>query len=213
MFNFLGNTTTFHQASEIFGSGPTIGILTLSFLGFVSVLGWVWSVVFGKSKSTTRRSGSSGNRKSRDKVINELQGAVLKNTASTESFALMVGALMEKVKSFETRLVDTEDYIHEDLPSELDTLGRDVKKLYNAVGSIDGNLDRITQDLASERTRTDVALQKIQRNVDVINTKLLDFTADEYHQFCEDTTAELKTLHDAIFLPVNDGQDDSDYEP
>jgi len=200
MDNFV-NITTFYQVRDCLGNGPTVTLIGFSMLGYLGLLAWMYMLIFRKSKSSGRKSGSGGNRKSRDKVINDLHAAVLKNTASVESFALMVGALMETVKSFETKLADTEDYIHDDLPSELDSLVCDIKKI-----------KQITQDLGTDRTRTNAAMQKIDQRFDRMDVKLRDFSAKDFHQFCDDIAAEMKTLYNAIFIPGDDDDgDDSDY--
>ena len=180
-------------------------IISACVLGCASLIGFLWSK-FQVQKSPKHRSGS-GNRKNRDRVINELRALVLKNSASIESFALMVGALMKKVESFEHKLTETDDYIHDELPGELDVIISDVKKLYNATGSIDNNLDKMSQDIITERTRVDSSFQKVQHNFLVMNNNFGNFSNDDYTQFCEDTTSEIKNLHNAIFIPIDDDDD------
>ncbi len=157
-------------------------------------LGWL---VFHCAKSKTVSS-----RKNRDKVINELHDTALKNTATIESFSLMVGELLKKVEGFEIRLgsfetklekfehklSEAEGYLDDELPAELGVLSKNIKKLTGALAQVSNH----------------------QKNVD---NKLGDFDNNGYCQFCDRTTTELRNLRDAIFVPVEeDDEQDSDYE-
>ena len=122
------NTTVFYQSLEIFRGSNVIYPVSI-FLPVFSIFIWLFYHQITKipkitnspktSNSPKITNHRSGNRKNRDKVINELRGAVLKNSASVESFALMVGALMKKVETLEYQLMSVDDYI-KSLDIELD---------------------------------------------------------------------------------------------
>lgn len=180
--------------------------LFISFLYVLLIVPYLYSIYHGiydyhNSDKKSSQKTSSTNRKNRDKIINELRIGFLKNSASIESFGLMVGALMKKVDDFEKKL------------SEISLkCDQDINSIRENTDSIKDNTDKIIQVSESRQNKINLSFQRIQHNFSVMDEKLKNFTSEEYHQFCKDISAEIKTLHDAIFVPLDDSSEDSSFE-
>lgn len=193
------------------GLGPYIIPVIIPFTLLASVCS-IYSIYYcirsDNTKPDPETSLMSSNDSSRDKKsyrdkIKELQRAILKQSATTEGLTLLVGALSAKVDEFQK----LENSVDERFVNMCATIRR-LEQGFETVGS---EIDEIIQSQNDFSKDTTSKFVKVQRNFAILHNDLKDFTTEEYEEFKEHVLSDVKTLHDAIFIPV-DSDSGSEYE-
>ena len=142
----------------------------------------------------------------RDK-IKELRTALIKQIAIGDGLTLLVGALSSKVDSFEKILVEMEHNI----PGKLDEITNEQKSLTEGLKSLDIQIDNLQVENGDLVNDMNNKFTRIQRNFTVLAETLGGFSENDYIELKEHIRSELRILHDAIFVPLDNSGSDTEF--
>ena len=139
--------------------------------------------------------------------VNKYHNLILKNTASIDSFALMVGKLIDKIDKFYVRIADMENYLYNEVPCDIDHIKDEIAETISDLSS------KIEQTVEASEEKIEERVKIIYNNLTVLDNKIRIFSNNEYSLFKNDVISKLKNLENAIFVPLDDDDDNSDYQP
>lgn len=123
---------------------------------------------------------------------------------SNERFRPMAEGLMKKMDSFKKEV--------ESFRRITDGLDRDIKILFNAIGTLEESLENSNDYHEGEINKVNSSVNKAKSRVERVNSNLKNFILSEYYPFRGDVNQQLDLLTGAIFVPDDDNSEDSSYQ-
>ena len=124
---------------------------------------------------------------------------------------LLVGQLSDSVIIIENKIKTFENIVIENTNEKISRLQENVIDNNRKIESTFETFDTIQEESSDLKHLINARFLNIQRNLQVMDETIGNFTTEEYNDFKEHVNEELRLLHNAIFLPDDEDTDGSEY--
>ena len=150
-------------------------------------------ICYDSNAKSSDRTSDKQNRTRRSNISD----TVAKDHATLEGLTLLLGKLTEKVEKFEVAVNAIDQKIND--------------RILSHTKIIEDDLTELGQDIDQVKTVLKDKFTKVQRNFNLLGNKIGDFNIDEYHKSLANINEQVREMKNAIFLPFQENDDDSEY--
>ncbi len=201
--------STIYDLQQSYGVLKVSVIAGFTLIGCLTLITTIYTLV-PSSKTQNNKPKNKTNTKYTNAVksLQNLQSTILKDHATIDGLTLLVGALSKKTNDFETKLSEIEDFVDNDLVGDIKEINSKIITTQDEITDLNVNIEKNISNTNDLKSITERRFKNVQTNFTIMTSKLGNIDHKDYDVFVKNTTDQLLSLRDAIFVPIGDDTDE-----